>query len=211
VDSEHIDVDIVNNVCHTSGMPRKPLHRYHHGDLRNALVDAALRLLETRSASELSLRSVARLVGVSPNAPYRHFESKDALLASVAEEGFRRLAAVTAAAEGSPRKRLARMGAAYVRFATENPRLYGLMFGPVLSGWERYEGLVAAGDASFAVVVEAVAAATDTDPKRASRDAILAWSAVHGYAMLAIDGHLSSCPAKELPPPEELVRIISAR
>jgi AcrR family transcriptional regulator len=176
-----------------------------------ALVEAALRLLESRSPAELSLRSVARLVGVSPNAPYRHFDSKDALLAAVAEEGFRRLTAVTAAAKGSPRKRLGQMAAAYVRFATEHPRLYGLMFGPVLKGWERHAGLVAAGDASFAVVVEAVAAATDTDPTHASRDAILAWSAVHGYAMLAIDGHLGCSPAKQLPSPEELVRIVSAR
>ena len=98
-------------------MRRKKTKRYHHGDLRAALVDGALRLLKERSPAELSLRAVARLAGVSQNAPYRHFASKDALLAAIAEEGFRRLAAVTAAARGSPRKRLAEMGAVYVRFA----------------------------------------------------------------------------------------------
>jgi uncharacterized membrane protein len=149
--------------------------------------------------------------GVSPNAPYRHFASKDALLASVAEEGFRRLTAVTAAAKGSPPTRLRQMAVAYVRFATEHPRLYGLMFGPVLTGWEQYPGLVAAGDASFRVLVDAVAHGTNANAKHAAREAILAWSAVHGYAMLAIDSHLTSCPAKQLPPPEELVRIIAVR
>ncbi len=170
-----------------------------------------MRLLKDRSAAELSLRAVARLAGVSPNAPYRHFSSKDALLAAVAEEGFRRLASATAAVSGPPRARLARMGVAYVRFATENPRLYGLMFGPVLRDWDRYEGLVAAADASFAVVVEAVAKATGQDLKTASREAVLAWSAVHGYAMLAIDGFLGACRKGEVPKPEQLVRIITGR
>ena len=211
MDTVYFEVDSVNRFGHTSVMRRKASHRYHHGDLRKALVEGALRLLETRSSAELSLRSVARLVGVSPNAPYRHFASKDALLAAVAEEGFRQLTAVTAAAKGSPPKRLRQMAVAYVRFATEHPRLYGLMFGPVLTGWEQYPGLVAAGDASFQVLVDAVALGTNANAKHAAREAILAWSAVHGYAMLAIDGHLSSCPAKELPSPEELVRIIALR
>ena len=190
-------------------MRRKKTKRYHHGDLRAALVDGALRLLKERSPAELSLRAVARLAGVSPNAPYRHFASKDALLAAIAEEGFRRLAAVTAAARGSPRKRLAEMGAVYVRFAIENPRLYGLMFGPVLKDWDRFKELVAAADASFAVLVEAVAKVAGAGRKSASREAILAWSAVHGYAMLAIDGHLGACPPGEVPNPEELVRIVT--
>ncbi|MBU3729312.1 MAG: TetR/AcrR family transcriptional regulator, partial [Phycisphaerales bacterium] len=180
VHSVHFNVDTVYTAVHACRMRRKPPTRYHHGDLRHALVEGALRLLQTRTSAELSLRSVARLAGVSPNAPYRHFESKDALLASVAEEGFRRLTAITAAAQGPPRKRLGLMATAYVRFATDNPRLYGLMFGPALNGWDRYEGLVAAGDASFQVVVEAVAHATGADMDRAARDAILAWSAVHG-------------------------------
>jgi len=170
-----------------------------------------MRLLKDRSAAELSLRAVARLVGVSPNAPYRHFASKDALLAAVAEEGFKRLAADTASASGPPRARLSRMGVAYVRFATENPRLYRLMFGPVRQGWDRFEGLVAAADASFAVVVEAVAKASGEDPRTASREAVLAWSAVHGYAMLAMDGHLAGCRAPEIPKAEELARIITGR
>lgn len=192
-------------------MRRKKPERYHHGDLRAALVDGAMQLLEDRSAAELSLRAVARLAGVSPNAPYRHFESKDALLAAVAEEGFKRLASVTAASKGPPRKRLAQMGVTYVRFATENPRLYGLMFGPVLRDWDRFEGLVAAADASFAVLVDAVAKVTGAGPKSVSREAMLAWSAVHGYAMLAIDGHLDACRPGERPKPEQLARIVTRR
>jgi AcrR family transcriptional regulator len=211
VDTVHFNVDSVNKIDDTPCMHRKKPERYHHGDLRHTLVVGAMRLLQSKSAAELSLRAVARLAGVSPNAPYRHFASKDALLAAVAEEGFRQLAAATAAASGPPRKRLSQMGVAYVRFATDNPRLYGLMFGPVLKEWDRFEGLVAAADASFAVVVEAVGKVIGGGPKAAAREAILAWSAVHGYAMLAIDGHLDACAAHELPPPEELVRIITGR
>ena len=204
-------VDTVNKIGDTAAVRRKRPERYHHGDLRLALVEGAMRLLKVQSAAELSLRAVARLAGVSPNAPYRHFESKDALLAAVAEEGFRRLAAATAAASGPPRTRLGRMGVAYVRFATENPRLYGLMFGPVLREWERFEGLVAAADASFEVLVDAVANATGENRKVAASEAVLAWSAVHGYAMLAIDGFLGGCRAERLPKPEELVRIVTGR
>ena len=192
-------------------MRRKTPERYHHGDLRPALVTGAMRLLKDQSAAELSLRAVARLAGVSPNAPYRHFASKEALLAAVAEEGFRRLADAMAAAGGPPRKRLAQMGVAYVRFATENPRLYGLMFGPVLRDWARFEGLVAAADASFELLVDAVAKAMGDERTSAPREAMLAWSAVHGYSMLAIDGHLDACRAGERPKPEELARIITGR
>ena len=204
-------MDNVNKIADTPAMRRKKPEQYHHGDLRPALVAGAMRLLKDQSAAELSLRAVARLAGVSPNAPYRHFASKDALLAAVAEDGFRRLAAAMDAASGPPRKRLAQMGVAYVRFATENSRLYGLMFGPVLCDWARFEGLVAAADASFELLVDAVAKATGDDRKSAPREAMLAWSAVHGYSMLAIDGHLDACRAGERPKPEELVRIITGR
>lgn len=192
-------------------MRRKKPEQYHHGDLRPALVAGALRLLKDQSAAELSLRAVARLAGVSPNAPYRHFASKDALLAAVAEDGFRRLAAAMDAAGGPPRRRLSQMGVAYVRFATENPRLYGLMFGPTLREWEKFEGLAAAADASFELLVDAVAKVTGDGRRSAPREAMLAWSAVHGYAMLAIDGHLGACRPEERPKPEELVRIITGR
>ena len=95
--------------------------RYHHGDLRRALVAGGLVLLEEKGASALGLREIARLVGVSAAAPYRHFADRKALLEAVAAEGFRGFAAAMAkAAEGLPEaEQLAAMAFAYVRFALD--------------------------------------------------------------------------------------------
>src|SRR6476469_1040818 len=93
---------------------------YHHGDLRRALIDAGLELLESRDAEALSLREVARSVGVSATAVYRHFPDKNALLDALAAEGLGRLAAAqhkAADASGGGEAGFAATGAAYVRFA----------------------------------------------------------------------------------------------
>ncbi len=104
---------------------------YHHGNLRRALVEAALELLEADGSGAITLRGVATRAGVSHAAPYAHFRDKDALLAAVATEGFRRLLACLRAsrqATGASELPLARMGSAYVGFARSHPALYALMF-----------------------------------------------------------------------------------
>ena len=104
---------------------------YHHGDLRNALVDEGLKLLEEKGNSDFTLRDLAGRVGVSAAAPYSHFEDKDALLAAIATVGFGRLRDFLERAiadQADPTQRYLRMGEAYVRFGTENPALYKLMF-----------------------------------------------------------------------------------
>lgn len=188
-------------------MRTKPASSYHHGDLRSALIEGALRALRDAPPDALSLRAVARAAGVTANAPYRHFPDKESLLAAAAEEGFRRLAEACRRPKGSPRKRLEGMSAAYLAFAAENPQLYALMFGPVIRDWERHEALVAAGNESFGVLVEAVAQAKGVDAETAVTDAVVLWSTVHGYATLAADGALECCPAKLLPKPAQLVRL----
>jgi AcrR family transcriptional regulator len=112
---------------------------YHHGDLRNALVEVGLALIEKVGAEAFSLREVAREVGVSANAAYRHFEDKGALLMAIAVRGFERLssrmqdAMLTARPKGAARSRaVARFNAAaraYVDLAREHPQLFALMFG----------------------------------------------------------------------------------
>src|SRR5262245_42493142 len=99
---------------------------YHHADLRPALLAAARRLLAECGAEALSLREVARKTGVSHNAPYRHFADRQALLAAVAAEGFATLAERTraAGATAAARRRLGPIGAAYVRFALDEPNLF---------------------------------------------------------------------------------------
>src|SRR5712692_6190825 len=103
---------------------RKPKRtkRYHHGDLPRALLDAALRIVEMQGTAALTLRAAARLAGVSQAAPYRHFANKEAILAAVAEDGFRSLMAAMRHAVGavgdSPLARLRAVGLGYVTFAT---------------------------------------------------------------------------------------------
>ncbi|HMN71365.1 MAG TPA: TetR/AcrR family transcriptional regulator [Rhodoblastus sp.] len=156
---------------------------YHHGDLRAALIAEGLRLLDGQGGGELSLRAAARNVGVSATAVYRHFPDKDALLAALAEEGFRRLgeaqrAAFDAAPAGGGTAFCA-TGAAYVRFALKNPALFRLMFsGPAMASRQS--------DAATFLRANATALApAGVDPKVF---ALRAWSVAHGLAMLMLDG-----------------------
>src|SRR5215469_18030268 len=108
---------------------------YHHRDLRQALIRSALEILSETGVAGLSLRAAARRARVSAMAPYRHFADKEALLAAVAEYGFRELAAQltkATAAAADPRAGLAALGVAYVLFAREQPSLFKLMFGPTI-------------------------------------------------------------------------------
>src|SRR6202140_2872056 len=104
---------------------------YHHGDLRAALVRAAIELLDERGETELSLRAVARRAGVSPAAPYRHYADREALVSAVAAVGYRELAGRLAAAHPSPSSpaQLASVAVAYVEFALDRPALFRIMFG----------------------------------------------------------------------------------
>lgn len=166
---------------------------YHHGNLREALVDAALDILE-RDEGALTIRAAAQAVGVSHTAPYNHFADKDALLAAVAIRGFRTLeASVDAARDGAgsePGDQLVATGLAYVLFAAEHPALFRLMFGPRKAKGTGEE-VRAAGLSAFEALVRVVRGGMDAgafrkgDPRAA---AFTAWSLVHGMAQLAIDG-----------------------
>src|SRR5215217_3012202 len=102
---------------------------YHHGNLRQALLEAALIILQKDGASELGLRDLARAVGVSAAAPYRHFDSRAALLEALAVTGFQRFsAAMEGVAATNPADPMAAMGKTYVLFALENANLFRLMF-----------------------------------------------------------------------------------
>src|SRR4029079_6936565 len=112
---------------------------YHHGDLRRAIVKAALEILRETQSLEFSLRELARRAGVSHNAPYKHFADKRDLLAAVSAAGFdmltKRMAREIAALR-DPQARLSAMMGAYIRHGVQNPALYRLMFGGYLSGPE---------------------------------------------------------------------------
>jgi AcrR family transcriptional regulator len=162
---------------------------YHHGNLRRALLEAAMQRLEADGAEALGLRELARLVGVSPAAPYRHFDSRIALLEALAITGYQRFSKAmhSAEADSPPGKVLARMGQTYVRFALDNPNLFRLMFSPELKRDSR-PGLRMAADAAFDTL-RAVTAALPEGDKRTG--ALRAWAQVHGLAVLLLDGQIA--------------------
>lgn len=191
---------------------------YHHGDLRRALIEAALALVTEEQDWAFSLREVARRAGVSHNAPYNHFPEKRDLLGAVAAAGFEALrermrAAVAGVA--SPAEALLTSGKAYVNAGIENPALYRLMFGPALaatnasplgvaklgahsatSADRRPAEARAAGASAKAVLDEIILRGAESGAfavsAKSEKDLAIAslsvWSAVHGLTLLMIDG-----------------------
>jgi AcrR family transcriptional regulator len=169
---------------------RKPAVSYHHGDLRDALLSAARRILEKDGVARLSLRRVARAAGVSPAAPYHHFAGKQALLDAIAAQGF---AALTAemrgrmAKEADPAGRLDASGISYVVFAVENPTLFQLMFrGDRQKSLARAE-LNKSREAAYGVLESAVADASADGTARPLL-CLRLWALVHGIAKLMVEG-----------------------
>ncbi len=172
---------------------------YHHGNLRRALLDAALALFAERGHFDFTMRELARAAGVTHNAPYRHFEGRGALLDALAEEGFvllreQTLSTAASSRDDDPRVRVARLGEGYVRFAAEHPQHFRLMFLRPLPG--AAPDLARAARASFAPLEEAIEAARSQGVLRAGlrkQDvALAAWSLVHGFASLVVGGQLAS-------------------
>lgn len=163
---------------------------YHHGDLHRTLVDAAAKIVAKEGVAAVTLREVARLAGVSHNAPYRHFESLSALLAAVATEGFEEFGArLREAAEGEPdaKRRRTVIGRAYLRFALDNPKLYLLMFGAELDKAE-HPDLRAAADDAFSVLTGTLS----RTGRAGHAEAINAWAFVHGLAHLVLDKQIKA-------------------
>lgn len=186
---------------------------YHHGDLRRALIDAALALVTEEQDWEFSLREVARRADVSHNAPYNHFSDKIDLLRAVAAVGFEGLRdGILAAIAGTDAADIAlfKGGRAYVRLGTKNPALYRLMFGRALTDAQSGEQPRLAREAgmqSRAVLEDIIrrgaqsgAFAISADSKRdIALAALSAWSIAHGLTMLIIDRLAGSgAPTREM-------------
>lgn len=182
---------------------------YHHGHLREALVEAGLQLLEEMDRADLSLRELARRVGVSANAVYHHFANKEALLAALAAEGFRRLgqaqlnppaSAASAAAPSAKgagngpvvRSPLHQAGLAYVRFAIDHPGLFRLMYGGFTAGQNHPELVNASMDSLEASMQAAGRHLPGGGQAKAAspQDMLLLWAIVHGLSNLALGGQL---------------------
>jgi AcrR family transcriptional regulator len=176
-------------------MPSPPRRRpsrasYHHGNLRQALIDATLELIEREDVAAVSLREVARRAGVTYGAPYHHFKDKSELLAAVAEEGFRKLfedvaAAMVRRAADPVGARLAVAAEAYVRFATKHAAHYRVMFLPEVGDRIRFVSLHDVAGMSLDALVALIGEARPgSSPARRMELAVAAWSAWHGLASL---------------------------
>jgi AcrR family transcriptional regulator len=168
----------------------KPNAPYHHGDLRAACLRAARELLEENGSAGLSLRAVARRAGVSPNAPYRHYADRDALVSAVAADGYRELAGHLAAAHPSPSTPddLASVAVAYVQFALQHPALFRVMFVEPCD-----PGSAERVDATAVISAYVTSLVQHAFPGAAS-DALstAVWALVHGLAFLHLDGKLDT-------------------
>ncbi|HEY3821041.1 MAG TPA: TetR/AcrR family transcriptional regulator [Polyangiaceae bacterium] len=171
--------------------------QYHHGELRRALLDATLAIVGREGTGALSLRAVARRVGVSPQASYNHFADRAALLEAAAEEGLRELARGMRSARDGARaagERLEATGLAYVAFAVSHRAHFRLFSAPDLVEQRTRPLLSAAYAEAFGVVLGAVEDAQKANVVRAGNArklALTAWATVHGLAWLVVDGQLA--------------------
>ncbi|WP_439575649.1 TetR/AcrR family transcriptional regulator [Phreatobacter sp.] len=169
---------------------------YHHGNLRESLVEAARRLIAERGPAGFTLSDAAKLAGVSPAAPYRHFKDRQALLREVAQLGFqelgRRLGQSTRSAGPGPDGFMA-MGRAYLDFAREEPAYYAAMFNTGLAGSDEAEGTAEKeADPGFALLEQAVGQFTGvSDPAQRRQGALIVYALTHGLASLAAPGSVA--------------------
>ena len=171
-----------------------PPKSYHHGNLRAELLDTAVEQLRASGTESLSLRALARAVGVSQTAPYRHFTDKDELLAALATQGYQSLlGALQLAGESAPEcpeEQLFAFARSYVDYAAGNPELFKLMFGPSLQPLDKYPELRDASRETLSLVQKILhkgIARGDFKDQDITYLANAAWAGIHGLATLRVD------------------------
>ena len=189
--------------------------RYHHGDLRRAILDAVLTQIEAGGPETVSLRAASRAVGVSPGAAFRHFPDKQAVMTVLATEGFTAMSTRISEEASGTTSAMARFGAVgrgYLLWALANPAHFRVMFRADLIDRDD----AALGEAGALLRSSLSEGLRDVLPdgvgeEESQRRALVAWGAVHGVATLAIEGALADGPnAPAMPPPEDLGRALAA-
>ena len=177
---------------------------YHHGNLKLALLDAAIAQIKEVGVEKLSLRGIARTVGVSQTAPYRHFKDKNQLLAEVAAQAFSELYERSHSLidpNASALVNIQATGMAYLQYAIENPEKYRLLFGNSIQNRRDYSAMIEAGEKSFQILIDQVELGIEAGDFIPGCSLLLAntlWTQVHGAASLILDGFYQD---RELPMP----------
>lgn len=182
---------------------------YHHGDLKAALVRAGLAAVETGGPDALSLRDLAQSLGVSRAAPYRHFADRNALLATLAAQGFDDLKAAydhALAQDGAPQAALRRLAGAYLSLAFARPGLFRVMFDEAVAAGPP----CAAAEQVFEIFERAVGQADpEADPHARRLRAVVGWSALHGFAALIQSRRLRGAMVEPLTETEMVEAVIA--
>jgi AcrR family transcriptional regulator len=172
--------------------------KYHHGDLKNALIEAGAEILSKEGVNGLSLRKVASKAGVSHAAPYAHFPDKQTLIAAISTEGYRmlyeRLEAARQRYQADPLRQLVEAAWAYVDFAINDPAHFKVTFSGVIEKEKDYPAFVEMTKKTFGLVVQIIAACQEAGilkPGPADVMAVSVWSLVHGVASLLIEDQIS--------------------
>jgi AcrR family transcriptional regulator len=171
--------------------------KYHHGDLKNALIKAGVEILSKEGIEGLSLRKVAQRAGVSHSAPYSHFPDKQSLIAAISTEGFKQLydelSAAIALHKDNPMQQLMEGAWVYVQFAMSNTDTFNIMFSGVLEKEKEYPSFVEISRKTFEVVVDIVRACQEAGVLRSTQPDLMAvsvWGQLHGIVSLVLEGQI---------------------
>lgn len=177
-------------------MPKKT--QYHHGDLKNALIEAGIQILSKEGVGALSLRKVARQAGVSHAAPYAHFTDKQALIAAISTEGYKELyerisqAAVRYA--NDPLRQFVESSWAYVAFALDEPAHFKITLSGVVEKEKDYPAFVEIAQKNYQLLLEIITACQSAgilDPGAPDLMAVSVWGLIHGFVSLVLEDQLS--------------------
>jgi AcrR family transcriptional regulator len=191
--------------------------KYHHGDLKNALIDAGLTILASEGLEGLSLRKVALRAGVSHAAPYAHFSDKQSLVAAISTEGFRVLyqliAKVVIDHPSDPGRQLLEVAWVYVDFSNRERSLFKLMFSGILQHQKDYPEFVDESRRNYAQVVAIVQRCQEAGILKQGPSDLVAqgiWSAVHGFCCLLMEGQISHSILDRMPIKMVLTQILNS-
>jgi AcrR family transcriptional regulator len=203
---QRFNLDIVQIVVYTRAVAKST---YHHGDLKNALIQAGIDIVTAEGVYGLTLRKVARRAGVSHNAPYAHFEDKQALIAAIALEGHVKIhlliEKVVAKHPDEPLEQLLNLAWAYVQFGLESPAHYKITFSGLIENEKNYPRFVEVSQHSLQLLQKIVgdcqkAGVLNSHDKPVGLLAVSAWSLIHGLVSLVIEGQVPSKIRQQYPP-----------